>query len=221
MTRIKASRNHQAPTILEPHLNGCTSQCPSLHSRLRQLHFYKRRFCCFPHSSLPVGKLGLSHFPIPAKRRYTLPALLLLGNQVPPLRPGLLSTLIHAPSLPQSALVDKMGFRYRSPCFDKISHDWLLANVPTDRTILQKWLKSGYMDKHVLHETTEGTPQGGIVSPALANCALDGLERLLRERFPEGTRLKSLGGKSASVNFIRYADDCVPRARKVARLSSA
>ena len=41
-------------------------------------------------------------------------------------------------------------------CFDKISHDWLLANVPTDRTILQKWLKSGYMDKHVLHETTEG-----------------------------------------------------------------
>ena len=78
-----------------------------------------------------------------------------------------------------------------------------------DRTILQKWLKSGYMDKHVLHETTEGTPQGGIVSPALANCALDGLERLLRERFPEGTRLKSLGGKSASVNFIRYADDFV------------
>jgi len=94
-------------------------------------------------------------------------------------------------------------------CFDQISHDWLLANVPMDRTILQKWLKSGYMDKHVLHETTEGTPQGGIISPALANYALDGLERLLRKRFPEGTRLKSLGGKSASVNFIRYADDFV------------
>jgi RNA-directed DNA polymerase len=78
-----------------------------------------------------------------------------------------------------------------------------------DRTILQKWLKSGYMDKHVLHETTEGTPQGGIISPALANFALDGLERLLRKKFPEGTRLKSLGGKSASVNFIRYADDFV------------
>jgi RNA-directed DNA polymerase len=94
-------------------------------------------------------------------------------------------------------------------CFDQISHDWLLANVPMDRTILQKWLKSGYMDKHVLHETTEGTPQGGIISPALANCALDGLEQLLRKKFPEGTRLKSLGGKSASVNFIRYADDFV------------
>jgi RNA-directed DNA polymerase len=94
-------------------------------------------------------------------------------------------------------------------CFDQISHDWLLAHVPMDRTILRKWLKSGYMDKHVLHETTEGTPQGGIISPALANSALDGLERLLRKRFPEGTRLKSLGGKSASVNFIRYADDFV------------
>ena len=94
-------------------------------------------------------------------------------------------------------------------CFDQISHDWLLAHVPMDRTILRKWLKSGYMDKHVLHETTEGTPQGGIISPALANSALDGLERLLRKKFPEGTRLKSLGGKSASVNFIRYADDFV------------
>jgi RNA-directed DNA polymerase len=78
-----------------------------------------------------------------------------------------------------------------------------------DRAILQKWLKSGYMDKHVLHETTDGTPQGGIISPALANCALDGLERLLQEKFPQEKRLKSLGGKSASVNFIRYADDFV------------
>ena len=94
-------------------------------------------------------------------------------------------------------------------CFDKISHDWLLAHVLMDRTILQKWLKSGYMDKHVLHETTEGTPQGGIISPALANCALDGLERLLQEKFPQQKRLKSLGGKTASVNFIRYADDFV------------
>jgi RNA-directed DNA polymerase len=77
-------------------------------------------------------------------------------------------------------------------CFDRISHAWILAHVPMDRTILQKWLKSGYMDKHVLHETTDGTPQGGIISPALANCALDGLERLLQEKFPQDKRLKSL-----------------------------
>jgi RNA-directed DNA polymerase len=94
-------------------------------------------------------------------------------------------------------------------CFDQISHNWLLANVPMDRAILQKWLKSGYMEEHVLHETTDGTPQGGIISPALANCALDGLERLLQENYPAGTRLKSLGGKYPSVNFIRYADDFV------------
>jgi RNA-directed DNA polymerase len=94
-------------------------------------------------------------------------------------------------------------------CFDKISHDWLLAHVPIDRVILQKWLKSGYMEKHVLHETTDGTPQGGIISPALANCALDGLERLLQEKYPAGKRLKSLGGEKPCVNLVRYADDFV------------
>jgi RNA-directed DNA polymerase len=51
-------------------------------------------------------------------------------------------------------------------CFDKISHEWLLAHVLMDRVILQKWLKSGYMEKHVLHESMDGTPQGGIISPA-------------------------------------------------------
>ncbi len=94
-------------------------------------------------------------------------------------------------------------------CFDQISHDWLLAHVPMDRAILQQWLKSGYMEEHVLHETTDGTPQGGIVSPALANCALDGLEQLLQEKYPAKRRLKSLGGSYPSVNFIRYADDFV------------
>jgi RNA-directed DNA polymerase len=94
-------------------------------------------------------------------------------------------------------------------CFDRISHDWLLAHVPMDRVILQKWLKAGYLDKHVLHETTDGTPQGGIISPALANCALDGLERLLKAKFPPRRPLPSLGGKLPCVNFIRYADDFV------------
>lgn len=97
-------------------------------------------------------------------------------------------------------------------CFDRISHDWLVAHVPMDRAILQKWLKSGYMDKRVFHETTEGTPQGGIASPALANMALDGLERLLNEKYPSRP-LKSLGNKNPSVNFIRYADDFIVTGR--------
>src|SRR6266481_2172854 len=94
-------------------------------------------------------------------------------------------------------------------CFDKISHDWLMAHVPMDRAILRKWLKSGYVDQHIFHETTEGTPQGGIVSPVLANCALDGLERVLKEKYPSRRPVKSFGGKNPSVNFIRYADDFI------------
>jgi RNA-directed DNA polymerase len=113
------------------------------------------------------------------------------------------NTLSHAPNTQWILEADIKS------CFDQISHDWLLAHVPMDRAILQKWLKSGYMEKHVLHETQDGTPQGGIVSPALANCALDGLEQLLKENYPAGRRVKSLGGLTSSVNFIRYADDFV------------
>jgi RNA-directed DNA polymerase len=94
-------------------------------------------------------------------------------------------------------------------CFDKISHEWLLHHVAMDKVILKKWLTSGYMEKYVLHETTDGTPQGGIISPALSNCALDGLERLLQEKYPAGRRLKSIGGQKPCINLVRYADDFV------------
>jgi RNA-directed DNA polymerase len=91
-------------------------------------------------------------------------------------------------------------------CFDRISHEWLLNHAPMDRVVLKQWLTAGYMEKHVLHETTDGTPQGGIISPALANGALDGLERLLKEKYPKGRRPKSLNGERPCVNLIRYAD---------------
>ena len=94
-------------------------------------------------------------------------------------------------------------------CFDRISHEWLLTHTPMDRVILKRWLTAGYMEKHVLHETTDGTPQGGIISPALANGALDGLEQLLKEKYPKGRPLKSLKGIRPCVNLIRYADDFV------------
>jgi RNA-directed DNA polymerase len=89
-------------------------------------------------------------------------------------------------------------------CFDKISHDWLLAHIPTEKMVLRKWLKAGYMEKNVLHLTEEGTPQGGIISPAIANMALDGLSQSLLERFP-----RSKQGNSPKVNLARYADDFV------------
>src|SRR4029077_3656481 len=68
-------------------------------------------------------------------------------------------------------------------CFDKIGHEWLLAHVPMGRHVLGKWLKAGFLEKQAWFATTEGTPQGGIVSPALANWTLDGLQRLLAEHF--------------------------------------
>jgi RNA-directed DNA polymerase len=90
-------------------------------------------------------------------------------------------------------------------CFDRISHKWLMDHIPMCKTILQKWLKAGFMEKHVLHATEEGTPQGGICSPALANMTLDGLERKLRERYPKASALS----RKVKVNLVRYADDFI------------
>jgi RNA-directed DNA polymerase len=89
-------------------------------------------------------------------------------------------------------------------CFDKISHEWLETHIPMEHPMLHKWLKAGYMEKRSLYPTTEGTPQGGVASPTLANLVLDGLEPLLREHFPKPDH-----GYNAKVNFIRYADDFV------------
>ncbi|WP_265087700.1 reverse transcriptase domain-containing protein [Klebsiella variicola] len=69
-------------------------------------------------------------------------------------------------------------------CFDNIDHQWLIDHVPMNKTVLGKWLKSGFMEKQVYHSTIAGTPQGGIISPVLANLTLDGLEHLLRTQYP-------------------------------------
>lgn len=59
-------------------------------------------------------------------------------------------------------------------CFDEISHDWLIANIPMDKAILRMWLKAGYFHHNALYPTAAGTPQGGIISPTLMNMTLDG-----------------------------------------------
>ncbi|MDD5277936.1 MAG: group II intron reverse transcriptase/maturase [Methylovulum sp.] len=88
-------------------------------------------------------------------------------------------------------------------CFDAISHDWMIANVPTDKTILQKWLQAGYMYQNELFPTETGTPQGGIISPGLANMTLDGLAAKLAERFPQARQT------GLKMNMVRYADDFI------------
>jgi RNA-directed DNA polymerase len=92
-------------------------------------------------------------------------------------------------------------------CFDNISHAWMLDHIPTDKEVLQKWLKAGFMENRMLFPTEAGTPQGGIISPTLANLTLDGLERLLKQTF----RQRKIDGKmhNPKVNFVRYADDFI------------
>ena len=92
-------------------------------------------------------------------------------------------------------------------CFDNISHAWMLTHIPTDKEVLKKWLKAGFMENRTLFPTEAGTPQGGIISPTLANLTLDGLERLLKETF----RKKVIRGQCyrPKVNFVRYADDFI------------
>ena len=84
-------------------------------------------------------------------------------------------------------------------CFDEIDHDWLLNNIPVDKRMLRQWLKSGYFQDKNLFPTKSGTPQGGILSPTLANMTLDGLEKAIKESCPSRKK----------VNFIRYADDFI------------
>ncbi len=93
-----------------------------------------------------------------------------------------------------------------SGCFDNINHDWLLNNIPMDKVTLQKWLKSGFKWNGHLFNTEVGTPQGGIISPTLANMTLDGMEDVLSKRYGVKDTLKSNKNK---VNLIRYADDFV------------
>ncbi|WP_321417538.1 reverse transcriptase N-terminal domain-containing protein [uncultured Methanomethylovorans sp.] len=61
-------------------------------------------------------------------------------------------------------------------CFDNINHDWLLANIPMDKSILKQFLKAGFVYNRHLNPSKAGTPQGGIISPILANMTLDGIE---------------------------------------------
>lgn len=88
-------------------------------------------------------------------------------------------------------------------CFDHINHQWLLNNIPMDKSILAQFLKAGFVYKRHLNPTKAGTPQGGIISPNLANMALDGIEKLLMEEYPKR------GNNYYKVNFVRYADDFV------------
>jgi RNA-directed DNA polymerase len=89
-------------------------------------------------------------------------------------------------------------------CFDNIDHAWLVEHVPMDKVVLKKWLRAGYFEQGVFAPTTQGTPQGGIISPVLANLALNGLDKALTAVFKNASQRAS-----NKVNLVRYADDFV------------
>lgn len=92
-------------------------------------------------------------------------------------------------------------------CFDNINHEWMQKNIPMDKEILHKFLKAGFVEKGKLNATDQGTPQGGTISPTLCNYVLDGLERLLKNKFK---RYWSKGRQiNPKVNLVRYADDFI------------
>lgn len=95
-------------------------------------------------------------------------------------------------------------------CFDKINQEALLKKIgtyPTLRRQLKAWLKAGCLDGKQLFRTSEGTPQGGVISPLLANIALHGMENRIKqyaETWPGNKR-----DNRKSLSLIRYADDFV------------
>ncbi len=95
-------------------------------------------------------------------------------------------------------------------CFDNINHEWLLDNIPMDKSILKQFLKAGFVYNRHLNPSKSGTPQGGIISPILANMTLDGIEALIASNY-----YTSKYGRvdkrydHHKVNFVRYADDFI------------
>ena len=96
-------------------------------------------------------------------------------------------------------------------CFDRIDHAALLGRLPGFTMTIRRWLKAGVVELGALKAATMGTPQGGIISPLLANIALDGMERLFGAERSDGRQIvPSLRkGSDRGINLIRYADDFV------------
>jgi RNA-directed DNA polymerase len=95
-------------------------------------------------------------------------------------------------------------------CFDRINHEALLIKLntfPTIRRQVQAWLEAGVMDGKQLFPTSEGTPQGGVISPLLANIALHGMEERIKQ-YAETQKGRKRDNRQ-SLSLIRYADDFV------------
>jgi RNA-directed DNA polymerase len=115
--------------------------------------------------------------------------------------------------------------------FDHISHTYLLStlgDIP-GKALIKQWLKAGYLEQGCFHPTTAGVPQGGVISPLLANIALHGLEELLApfknirvyQRIPKGRkRVRVEHRQSPRYGYCRYADDLLITAKTQADIEA-
>lgn len=103
--------------------------------------------------------------------------------------------------------------------FDNISHEYILKTIGEipGRELIKQWLKAGYMEDEIFHATSSGTPQGAVISPLLANIALDGMGELLAsytkikeyQSSPKAKRQRVTKRKLPRYGYCRYADDFV------------
>lgn len=101
-----------------------------------------------------------------------------------------------------------------SKCFDNIDHQKLLSKLntyPSMKRMIRNWLKAGFMDGQDIFPTQAGTPQGGVISPLLANIALHGMEEVIKEYANTLPTRRGYGKKQNrnALSLIRYADDFV------------
>jgi RNA-directed DNA polymerase len=96
-------------------------------------------------------------------------------------------------------------------CFDNLAQEPLLARLPVFTTTIRRWLKAGVVELGHYSATETGSPQGGPLSPLLANVALDGMERLFGAETPDGrpSHPSQRKGRDRGISLCRYADDFV------------
>lgn len=96
-------------------------------------------------------------------------------------------------------------------CFDNINHEWLINNILMNKRIMRQFLNAGYIYKNKLFPTNTGSPQGGAISSLYANMALDGLEKVIHDRYYRNSKGKITNYYRAKtkINLIKYADDFI------------
>lgn len=95
-------------------------------------------------------------------------------------------------------------------CFDNIDHEALLDKLetyPAMRRVIKQWLEAGLMEGLEFTPTDRGTPQGGVISPLLANIALHGLEKYVQSKFLQKREFPEGIDYAYKPKVVRYADD--------------